>query len=227
MTDADVVEVIEGFARSARWAMDAGFDGIAIHGAHGYMVDDFLWAGTNRRSDRWGGDHVGRTTFAVELVKAIPTEIGPGPVLNFRFSQWKQQDVRARLANTPLQLEQILGPIADAGVDIFDASQRYFDRPEFEGSSLNLAGWAKKVTGKAAQTVGGVGLSSGVYDSRKEGDSAAAFANVEKVAERLARGEFDLVGVGRALMHDPVWARRIRNGEDLLPFEEASRAVLT
>lgn len=227
MTDADVAEVIEGFARSARWAMEAGFDGIAIHGAHGYMVDDFLWAGTNRRSDRWGGDHVGRTTFAVELVKAIRREIGPRPVINFRFSQWKQQDVRARLAETPKQLEDILGPIADAGVDIFDASQRYFDRPEFEGSPLNLAGWAKKVTGKAAQTVGGVGLSSGVYDSRKDGGSAAAFANVEKVAERLARGEFDLVGVGRALMHDPVWARRIRNGEELLPFDEASRAVLT
>lgn len=227
MTDEEVVDVIEGFARSAAGARAVSFDGIAVHGAHGYMVDNFFWEGTNQRTDRWGGDHAGRATFAVELIKAIRREIGPEPVINFRFSQWKQQDVRARLADTPLQLEEILGPLADAGVDIFDASQRYFDRPEFEGSPLNLAGWAKKVTGKAAQTVGGVGLSSGVYDSRKNGSSAAAFANIEKVAERLARGEFDLVGVGRAIMHDPLWTRRVRNGEDLLPFDESSRAVLT
>ena len=122
MTDEEVVDVIDAFARSARWAMEAGFDGIAIHGAHGYMVDDFLWQETNQRTDRWGGDHVGRAAFAVELVKAVRREIGPEPIINFRFSQWKQQDVRARLAETPEQLGEILGPIADAGVDIFDGS---------------------------------------------------------------------------------------------------------
>ena len=227
MTDEEIVDVIEGFARSARWAMAAGFDGIAIHGAHGYMVDDFLWEGTNHRTDRWGGSHASRAAFAVELVTAIRREIGPGPVMNFRFSQWKQQDVRARLAESPGQLEQILGPIADAGVDIFDASQRYFDKAEFAGSPLNLAGWAKKLTGKASQTVGGVGLSSGVYDSKVDGSSAPALANVYKVADRLARGEFDLVGVGRAIMHDPGWTHRIRDGEDLLPFDEKSRLTLT
>lgn len=227
MTDEEVVDVIEGFARSARHAMEVGFDGVAIHGAHGYMVDTFLWEGTNLRSDRWGGDHIGRAAFAVELVKAIRREIGPEPVINFRFSQWKQQDFKARLAETPRQLEQILGPIADAGVDIFDGSQRYFDRAEFEGSPLNIAGWAKKVTGKAAQTVGGVGLASGVYDSRKDGASGAALENVYKVAARLEKGEFDLVGVGRAIMHDPAWTRRIRDGEELLPFDEHSRLELT
>lgn len=227
MTDEEVVDVIEAFARSARWAMDVGFDGIAIHGAHGYMVDDFLWEGTNQRNDRWGGDHIGRAVFAVELIKAIRREIGPEPVINFRFSQWKQQDIHARLAETPEQLGEILGPLADAGVDIFDASQRYFDKAEFAGSPLNLAGWAKKLTGKAGQTVGGVGLSSGVYDSRKDGGSGAALANVHKVAARLADGEFDLVGVGRALLHDPAWTRRIREGDTLLPYDEASRLVLT
>ncbi|MBB5705131.1 NADH:flavin oxidoreductase [Sphingopyxis panaciterrulae] len=227
MSDSEVADVIASFARSARWAMEIGFDGIAIHGAHGYMIDNFLWEGTNRRTDRWGGDHRARTAFAAELVRAVRREIGPEPVVNFRFSQWKQQDVRARLAETPQQLAEVLGPIADAGVDIFDGSQRYFDRPEYDGSPLNLAGWAKKLTGKAAQTVGGVGLNSGVYDSKKTGGSDAAVENVHKVAERLARGEFDLVGVGRAIMHDPEWTRRIREGDELLPFDEGSRLVLT
>jgi 2,4-dienoyl-CoA reductase-like NADH-dependent reductase (Old Yellow Enzyme family) len=227
MTDEEIVDVIEAFARSARFAMEVGFNGVAIHGAHGYMVDDFLWEGTNQRRDRWGGDHISRSAFAVELVKAIRREIGNGPVINFRFSQWKQQDLRARLAQTPDQLGDILGPLADAGVDIFDGSQRYFDRPEFEGSPLNLAGWAKKLTGKASQTVGGVGLSSGVYDSKQAGHSDAAFENVLKVADRLERGEFDLVAVGRAIMHDPAWLRRVRNRETLLPYDENARHILT
>ena len=227
MTDEEIVDVIEAFARSARFAMQVGFDGIAVHGAHGYMVDDFLWEGTNKRTDRWGGDHVGRASFAVELVKAIRREIGNEPIINFRFSQWKQQDVRARLAETPDQLGEILGPLADAGVDIFDGSQRYFDRPEFEGSPFNLAGWAKKLTGKASQTVGGVGLTSGLYDSRRTGGADAARENIDKVAARLNRGEFDLVGVGRAIMHDSAWVRRVRNGEPLLPYNEASRHILT
>lgn len=227
MTESEIGDVIEGFARSAEAAIRIGFDGIAIHGAHGYMIDTFLWDGTNRREDRWGGDRKRRTAFAVELVRAIRRAIGDEPVIDFRFSQWKQQDIRALLATTPAELEEVLGPIADAGVDIFDASQRYFDRPEFEGSPLNLAGWAKKVTGKHAQTVGGVGLASGMYDSQKDGKSAAALINVHKVADRLARGEFDLVGVGRAIMHDPAWTRRIRRSEDLLAYDEASRFELT
>ena len=92
----------------------------------------------------------------------------------FRFSQWKQQDFRARLANTPQELEEILGPIADAGVDVFDASVRYFNRAEFEGSPLNLAGWARKVTGKLSMAVGGIGLNKGVYDSKREAGRARA-----------------------------------------------------
>jgi len=66
-----------------------------------------------------------------------------------------------------------------------------------------------------------------MYDSQKDGRSAAALINVHKVAERLARGEFDLVGVGRAIMHDPMWTRRIRDGEELLAFDDASRLELT
>ncbi|MEO5598393.1 MAG: NADH:flavin oxidoreductase [Novosphingobium sp.] len=227
MTDSEIHDVIEAFARSARMAIEVGFDGIAIHGAHGYMVDTFLWDGTNLRSDRWGGNHKERAIFGVELLRAIRRQIGPDPIINFRFSQWKQQDLRAQIASTPAELEEVLGPLADAGVDIFDASQRYFDRAEFEGSPLNLAGWAKKVTGKASQTVGGVGLSSGMLDSRASGGSGPALDNVRKVADRLGRGEFDLVGVGRALMHDPDWVRRIRGGEELLPFDESVQFVLT
>ncbi len=134
MSESDIADVIGGYARSASYARSAGFDGIAIHGAHGYLIDTFLWSETNSRSDHWGGDRRGRTRFAVEVVSAIRQAIGEDMPIVFRFSQWKQQDFKAKLAHTPQELEEVLGPIADAGVDVFDGSIRYFDRAEFEGS---------------------------------------------------------------------------------------------
>ena len=226
MTEEIIADVIAGFARSARNAMAVGFDGIAIHGAHGYLVDNFLWDQTNLRRDRWGGDRGGRAAFARELVKAIRAEIGEGPPIIFRFSQWKQQDARARLGETPSELEEVLGPISDAGVDMFDGSQRYFDRPEYDGSSLNLAGWAKKITGKPSMTVGGVGITQGRFDTA-EAKAAALSANIAAVSARLERGEFDLVGVGRSLLHDAGWTNKLRLGTSLPDYDDTSRLVLT
>jgi 2,4-dienoyl-CoA reductase-like NADH-dependent reductase (Old Yellow Enzyme family) len=226
MSEDDIADVIAAYARSAGHANDAGFDGIAIHGAHGYLIDSFLWDQTNLRTDTWGGDRRARTRFAVEVVKAIRAAVGERMPIVFRFSQWKQQDFRARLAHTPQELEQVLGPIADAGVDIFDGSVRYFDRAEFEGSTLNLSGWAKKLTGKLAIAVGGVGLSKGMYDSNRDG-GAEASDNIARLMARFERGEFDLVAVGRSLLQDPQWARKVRLGQPFEPFDNASLKILT
>ncbi len=220
MTEQEIADVIAAYARSARRAMDAGFDGIAIHGAHGYLIDTFFWAETNRRADRWGGGIRERARFGAEVVRAIRAEIGPDRPIFFRFSQWKQQDFRARLATNPQELEELLTPLAEAGVDVFDGSIRYFQRPEFEGSPLNLSGWAKKVTGKLAMAVGGIGLDRGMYDSNRDG-KAAASNNIELLMERYNRGEFDLIAVGRSLLNDPEWTRKLRRGEPQLPYDQA------
>ena len=225
MTEHDIEAIVDAYARSARHAIDAGFDGIAIHGAHGYLIDTFLWEATNRRQDSWGGDRQRRSRFAVEVIRAIRRAIGPGLPIVFRFSQWKQQDFKARLAETPQELEEILVPIAEAGVDVFDASVRYFERAEFAGSQLNLAGWAKKVTGRLSMTVGGVGLGKGYYDTRSQG--TVSVNNLELVMARFRRGEFDLVGVGRSLLNDPGWVKRVRGGEEFLDFDASCTDVLT
>lgn len=219
MSESDIADVIAAYGRSARYAIEAGFDGIAIHGAHGYLIDTFFWAETNVRSDRWGGGVAERARFGVEVVRAVRANIGPRLPIFFRFSQWKQQDFRARLAENPAQLEQLLGPLADAGVDVFDGSVRYFDRAEFEGSPLNLSGWAKKLTGRMAMAVGGIGLDRGMYDSRRDG-GAGAVDNTQRLMARFERGEFDLVAVGRALLNDPEWTRKLRLGLPQVPFDE-------
>jgi len=215
-SEAELDEIAGAYARSAGKAIALGFDGIAIHGAHGYLLDTFLWDETNRRADRWGGDRRARAGFAAEVVRRIRAAIGPDRSILFRFSQWKQQDFRARLAQTPQELEDVLGPLADAGVDIFDASARYFNRAEFDGSPLNLAGWAKKVTGKLSMAVGGIGTGAGYYD---KGKPLAATEFLEPLLERFGRGEFDLIAVGRALIGDAGWARKLRQGEPTRPFD--------
>jgi 2,4-dienoyl-CoA reductase-like NADH-dependent reductase (Old Yellow Enzyme family) len=225
MSEEDIADVVAAYARSAAYARAVGFDGIAIHGAHGYLIDTFLWEVTNRRTDCWGGDRHRRAAFAVEVVRQIRRTVGDGVPIVFRFSQWKQQDFKARLAHTPAELEEILVPLAEAGVDVFDASARYFDRAEFPGPDLNLAGWAKKLTGRLAMVVGGVGLGKGMYDTRDEG--TVAVNNLHLVMTRFERGEFDLLGVGRSLLNDPEWTLRVLRGEDLLPFAAASLKTLT
>jgi 2,4-dienoyl-CoA reductase-like NADH-dependent reductase (Old Yellow Enzyme family) len=225
-SDEDIADVVAGFGRAARDAIAAGFDGLALHGAHGYLIDAFLWGETNRRSLPWGGDAIERTRFAVEVIKACRAAIGEDRPLIFRFSQWKQQDFRARLAETPQELEAILGPMADAGVDLFDASVRYFDTAAFpRESELSLAGWAKKLTGKLSGAVGGIGFNKGMYDTVSSKSDASN--NLGQVVKRFEAGEFDLVSIGRALLHDPDWIRKARLGETLPPFDPASLSMLT
>jgi 2,4-dienoyl-CoA reductase-like NADH-dependent reductase (Old Yellow Enzyme family) len=225
MTDEQIEDAVESYVRVARIAASIGFDGIAIHGAHGYLIDSFLWAETNQRTDRWGGDRRRRAEFGVQVVKRIRAAIGEDKPIFFRFSQWKQQDFRAKLADTPDELGEVLGPLADAGVDLFDASVRYFNTPAFSGSELSLAGWAKKLTGKLSGAVGGIGIGKGMYDTVNQG--TVAVNNLPLVLERFTRGEFDLVSVGRAMLDDPHWTNKLRHGQPFKDYDIRSLEELT
>ncbi|MDV5860271.1 NADH:flavin oxidoreductase [Pseudomonas mendocina] len=226
MTQADIDEVIAAFAQAARDAKAIGMDGVEIHGAHGYLIDQFFWEGSNQRSDGYGGDLAARSRFAIELIQAVRAAVGPDFPIILRYSQWKQQDYSARLVQTPEQLEAFLKPLSDAGVDIFHCSTRRFWEPEFEGSDLNLAGWTRKLTGKPTITVGSVGLDGEFLQFMVKTDKVAEPASLENLLERLNKEEFDLVAVGRALLVDPDWALKVREGreQDILPF---SRDALT
>jgi 2,4-dienoyl-CoA reductase-like NADH-dependent reductase (Old Yellow Enzyme family) len=227
MSDSDIQEVIDAYARSAAHARTLGFDGIAIHGAHGYLIDTFLWGYTNRRKDRWGGDPRGRAEFGSAVVRAIRREVGEDMPIALRFSQFKMQDYKALLAQTPDELGALLQPLADAGVDLFDGSQRFFDTPIFEGSPLNLAGWARKLTRKLAMTVGGIGLDKSSGPAKHIDDTQQTINNLPRVIARFARGEFDMVGVGRSILNDPNWFAKACAGDDFAPFDAANLERLT
>ena len=113
----------------------------------------------------------------------------------------------------PAELAKFLEPLVDAGVDLFDCSTRRFWEPEFAGSDLNLAGWTKKLTGAATMTVGSVGLNkSNWIDDESSSLSDAGLASLNPLMERLERGEFDLVAVGRMLIANPGWPNILRGG---------------
>jgi len=155
--------------------------------------------------------------------------VGPDFPIVFRWSQWKQQDYHTKLCPTPAELERFLGPISDAGVDVFDCSTRRFWEPEFQGSSLNLAGWAKKITGKTTMTVGSVGLERSNWNDDGEFSlTDSGLASLDPLIERLEAGEFDLVGVGRMLITNPQWPNQLREGrlEEIRPYSNTHLMTL-
>jgi len=216
-TEEEIGDLIAAYARSARNAMAIGFDGIAIHGAHGYLPDTFFWHVTNRRDDRWGGATLRqRAAFGAALVQAIRAEVGDAPIM-FRFSQWKLHDYDARLAETPEELGDLLGALSDAGVDIFDASTRKFAAPAFAGSPRTLAGWAQHLTGKPAMAVGGIGLAQDLQSSL--GQSSAFEDNIGEARDLVARDECSLIGIGRSLLTNADFGDRLRQGQPLRPYD--------
>lgn len=211
MSLAQIDEVIGAYADAAVNAKSVGFDGIELHGGHGYLIDQFFWGETNRRADRYGGDIRSRTQFCVDIVTEIKRRAGADFPVALRFSQWKLQNYKARLVTTPEELEQMVVPLAEAGVDLFDCSQRRFWEPEFEGAHLNLAGWTKRLTGRPTMTVGSVGLDADLGASM--GGARGEPARVDRLVEMLTAGECDLAAVGRALISEPAWAARMARGE--------------
>ena len=207
----EIEELIEAYTQAAADAVALGFDAIELHGAHGYLIDNFFWEGTNQRDDEFGGSLVKRTRFAEKIVQSIRRRIGEDFPVILRFSQWKQQDFDSKLAQTPDELEQFLKPLAAAGVDIFHCSTRRFWEAEFEGSELNLAGWVKKLTGKPTISVGSVGLSEEFIATYR--DSAAEVAGIDDLIKRMEADEFDLIAVGRALLANPSWANLVKAGD--------------
>ena len=228
MSEEAIADTVAAFARAAADAKALGFDTLEIHGAHGYLIDQFFWSGTNLRHDRYGGATIAeRARFAAEVVAAIRAAVGPDYPILLRVSQWKQQDYTARLAQTPGEMEQWLRPLVEAGVDILHCSQRRFWEPEFpeiDGEhGLNFAGWAKKLTGAPTISVGSVGLSGDFFGAFR-GQSAGRRRPRRPGRAHGARRVRPDRGRPRAAVRSAVGhqgpRRRSRSTEGLRPFRD-------
>ena len=223
---AQLEAVTVSFARAAGAAKAAGFDGVELHGAHGYLLDQFHWPVTNRRTDGYGGDMAGRVRFSAEVVAAVRAAVGPGYPVAFRFSQWKGSDYNARIAGSPAELAEFLTPLAEAGVSIFHASARRYWLPAFSGSDRTLAGWTRHLTGLPVIAVGSVGVRGAFF--AKTGEAEQPSLSLAPLVDLLNRGEFDLVATGRAVLADHDWAGKVASGTlaGIRPYAKSADAEL-
>ncbi|MGE5721716.1 MAG: 12-oxophytodienoate reductase [Sphingomonadales bacterium] len=231
-TRDDLAELKDAYVRSALLAQRAGATGVELHCAHGYLLDQFLWPATNLRDDGYGGPLIAdRIRFPAELVAAIRQACGDSFLISLRFSQWKEHDYSARVAATPQDLAEMVAILEGAGVDLLHASTRRFWTPEWADiDDLGLAGWTRAVGGLPTITVGSVGLSKDVMESfTTEGEASATVSqSLAELALRFARGEFDLVSIGRSLISDPDWVSKAAAGDyaAIRPFRKQDIAAI-
>lgn len=233
MDHDDIAAVTDAFALAARSALELGFDGVEVHAGHGFLLDQFLWHKTNLRQDGYGGSSEERARFPAEVVAACRRAVGPDFPILVRLSQFKIGAYEAEIAATPQEFGRLLAPIVAAGADILHCSQREAWIPAFSGSPLNLAGWAKRLTGLPSIAVGSIGL-GGLFTEEQaatpgNGLPAVSLARLDDVCAMMARGEFDLLAIGRSLLADAEWPRKIREGRDgeLKAIDMAALMTLT
>ncbi len=210
-TEADLDSLKRAFVRGALDAEDIGADGVELHSAHGFLLDQFLWPGTNVRTDRYGGPGItDRARFVAEVAAAVREATGPDFVISVRISQWKESDYDARIVEEPGQLGQLVRMLRAAGADLFHVSTRRFWTPEWDGSDLGLAGWVKSFTDAPVIAVGSVGLDIDVMASLSGQEARPTGASrIDELARRFRRGDFDLVSVGRSQIGDPEWVAKM------------------
>lgn len=202
MTDEDIADAIAGFAQAAkRSVQEAGFDGVEIHGANGYLLDQFLTDYTNQRGDRWGGDTQARIGLILEVLKAVRSAVGAVPV-GVRISQGKVNDFQHKWLGGERDAEIIFGSLEDAGVDYLHVTEFEAWKPAFTNTTTSLVGLARRYAPNAALIANG---------SLHLGEHA------DKALEQGA----DLIALGKAALANPNFPERFASGQPVAAFDPA------
>lgn len=202
MMESDLQQTLAGFATAATNAQDAGFDGVEIHGANGYLLDQFITGYTNQRDDQYGGSTSERTRFPCEVVRAVKEVVGEGFPVGIRLSQGKVNDHGYRWPGGREDAEAIFAAVAEAGVDYLHIASEGRDWRESAkiDDETTITQLAKRVTGLPVITNGGM------HDP--------------ELAETVLReGHGDLVALARGAMANPDWPHRLRDGRDFNDFD--------
>jgi 2,4-dienoyl-CoA reductase-like NADH-dependent reductase (Old Yellow Enzyme family) len=219
MTRQDLEELKQAYVQAASHAQSLGADGVEVHAAHGYLMDQFLWAESNQREDEYGGRSVAdRARYPAEIVAAIRKATGSSFVISFRFSQFKEVDYGAVVAPGPEELRDMLALLRTAGVDLFNVSSRRFHKPEWpEGPhpGRTISEWVKSLTDAPVMTCGSVGLDvemfANLFDD-EEPSQLSVERDLELLAKRVHTGTLDLVGVGRMHIANNDFVGKVRAG---------------
>ena len=203
LEDHEIRRIIGRYANTARLAMLAGYDGVMLHGAHGYLIQQFLSPIMNHRDDEWGGDPERRLRFATEVIKAVKAQLGDKPLL-YRMSVVDGVEGGLTIEDT----EKIAPRLCEAGVDAIDISWGFLECPQLilepmaveEGDRLPYARRIRAATGKPVITAG-------------------VMRWPDKCEQAVIDGDTDIVSLGRALLADPMWPIKAQMGrvDDIRP----------
>ncbi len=201
ITGEEIEDAIAGFAHSARRAVEiAGFDAVEIHGANGYLLDQFLTAGTNARTDHWGGGMSERVRLLVTVVQRVKEAVAGKAPVGIRISQGKVNDFHAKWSGGERDAEVVFSALADAGIDFLHVTEFQAWQPAFEGRGATLAELARRHAPAVPLIVNG-----GLHD-------------IERARDVLDQGA-DLVAMGRGALANPDMPRLLERGMPLREFD--------
>ena len=207
MSVADIERVTEAFAAAAARARRAGFDGVEVHAAHGYLLDEFLSPLTNRREDEYGGDLAGRMRIILEVVRAVRSELGSGQVLSVRLGACDYMDG----GTTADEGAACAVEAVRAGADLISVSggMCYYSRRD----TLE-PGWFSDTSTVVRAALREEGLDAPVI-------LAGGIRKLEDAEHLLEQDACDIVGIGRPFLNNPDWGRRLirRLGANARPSE--------
>ena len=203
ITETLIADVITGFAESAGRAIGvAGFDAIEIHGANGYLLDQFLTDYANNRADRWGGSTENRVRLILETFKAVRERVGIKVPVGVRLSQGKVNDYHHKWADAERDAEIIFGSLAEAGADFIHVTDFEAWKPAFASGGPSLMRLAKRYAPKAAILANG-----GLH-------------NIDRAVAALDDGA-DIVTIARGALANPDLPRRLSDRGPLNDFDPA------
>ncbi|ANN15290.1 NADH:flavin oxidoreductase [Amycolatopsis orientalis] len=211
LTGDEIEAIIDRFGVAARTVVDAGFDGVQIHGAHGYLVSQFLSPLTNQRTDGWGGDALRRRRFLLEVVARVRAEVGDSVPVAVKLNSADFQ----RGGFSEEESLEVVRELGEAGIDLLEVSGGTYEKAAMMGPGrastasreayfLDYAAKARQLTDVALMVTGG-------------------FTSPDGMAAALRSGALDVVGLGRPLIVDPGLPGRLLRGEDVRAEREAPR----
>lgn len=211
LEETEIQQLVMRFARAAGVVKKAGFTGVQIHGAHGYLVSQFLSPLHNQRNDRWGGSIENRMRFVMEIYRAIRNEVGPefpvGIKLNsadFLKGGFSEDDAA-----------EVVSALASEGIDLVEISGGTYEAPAMTGSRMAKSGDEAYFLGFAKKIRKSVGVPLVVTGGFRTSDAMAA---------ALKGGEIDMVGLGRPIVVDPALPAKIMSGQ---PYRSSVKPLST
>lgn len=201
LAEDEILALVAAYAQAARRAIDAGFDGVQIHGAHGYLIHEFFSPFSNRRSDEWGGDFAGRTRFFREVTRAVRAAIGhAGLLVRISATDWLNDPdapngvTDDRIGWTIADTQRLAPLLVEDGADVLCISTggNVIDASIPSGSGYQVFAAAAVKAALCAAGCGDIPVAA-----------CGSITSPDQAERILAEGCADVVEVGRALLTDP------------------------